>query len=119
MSWILNDSKPVYLQIIDQVKRKILVGEYQSGSKLPSVRDLAVEASVNPNTMQRALSDLEREGMIYAERTTGRFVTEDKEMIDKMKADFASEIIKGFIASLKQLGFTPTEIVLAVKAEIE
>ena len=82
---ILIPSRPIYLQIIERVQMDIITGRYQPGDKLPSVRDLAQEAAVNPNTMQKALSELERSGLIYSQRTSGRFITEDKELIHQMK----------------------------------
>ena len=87
MPWNLDSSRPIYLQIIERVQMDIITGRYQPGDKLPSVRDLAQEAAVNPNTMQKALSELERSGLIYSQRTSGRFV-----------------------AHMKQLGITPEEI---------
>ena len=79
MPWNLDSSRPIYLQIIERVQMDIITGRYQPGDKLPSVRNLAQEAAVNPNTMQKALSELERSGLIYSQRTSGRFITEDKE----------------------------------------
>ena len=84
MPWNLDSSRPIYLQIIERVQMDIITGRYQPGDKLPSVRDLAQEAAVNPNTMQKALSELERSGLIYSQRTSGRFVTEDQNMIEKI-----------------------------------
>ena len=89
MPWNLDSSRPIYLQIIERVQMDIITGRYQPGDKLPSVRDLAQEAAVNPNTMQKALSELERSGLIYSQRTSGRFITEDKELIHQMKKELA------------------------------
>ena len=77
MAWKFNDGAPIYLQIVNTLKRNIASGAYPPGSRLPSVRDLALEAGVNPNTMQRALSELERSGLVNSQRTAGRFITED------------------------------------------
>ena len=77
MAWKFNDNAPIYLQIVNTLKRNIASGAYPPGSRLPSVRDLALEAGVNPNTMQRALSELERSGLVNSQRTAGRFITED------------------------------------------
>ena len=90
MPWNLDSSRPIYLQIIERVQMDIITGRYQPGDKLPSVRDLAQEAAVNPNTMQKALSELERSGLIYSQRTSGRFITEDKELIHQMKKGLAA-----------------------------
>lgn len=110
MPWNLDSSWPIYLQIIERVQMDIITGRYQPGDKLPSVRDLAQEAAVNPNTMQKALSELERSGLIYSQRTSGRFITEDKELIHQMKKELAAAEVSAFVAHMKQLGITPEEI---------
>ena len=110
MPWNLDSSRPIYLQIIERVQMDIITGRYQPGDKLPSVRDLAQEAAVNPNTMQKALSELERSGLIYSQRTSGRFITEDKELIHQMKKELAAAEVSAFLAHMKQLGITPEEI---------
>lgn len=110
MPWDLDSSRPIYLQIIERVQMDIITGRYQPGDKLPSVRDLAQEAAVNPNTMQKALSELERSGLIYSQRTSGRFITEDKELIHQMKKELAAAEVSAFVAHMKQLGITPEEI---------
>lgn len=109
MPWNLDSSRPIYLQIIERVQMDIITGRYQPGDKLPSVRDLAQEAAVNPNTMQKALSELERSGLIYSQRTSGRFITEDKELIHQMKKELAAAEVSAFVAHMKQLGITPEE----------
>ena len=110
MPWNLDSSRPIYLQIIERVQMDIITGRYQPGDKLPSVRDLAQEAAVNPNTMQKALSELERSGLIYSQRTSGRFITKDKELIHQMKKELAAAEVSAFVAHMKQLGITPEEI---------
>ena len=110
MPWNLDSSRPIYLQIIERVQMDIITGRYQPGDKPPSVRDLAQEAAVNPNTMQKALSELERSGLIYSQRTSGRFITEDKELIHQMKKELAAAEVSAFVAHMKQLGITPEEI---------
>ncbi len=110
MPWNLDSSRPIYLQIIERVQMDIITGRYQPGDKLPSVRDLAQEAAVNQNTMQKALSELERSGLIYSQRTSGRFITEDKELIHQMKKELAAAEVSAFVAHMKQLGITPEEI---------
>ena len=110
MPWNLDSSRPIYLQIIERVQMDIITGRYQPGDKLPSVRDLAQEAAVNPNTMQKALSELERSGLIYSQRTSGRFITEDKELIHQMNKELAAAEVSAFVAHMKQLGITPEEI---------
>jgi DNA-binding transcriptional regulator YhcF (GntR family) len=117
MQWELNSERPVYLQLIEQIQAGIISGFFKPGDKLPSVRDLAAEATVNPNTMQKALAELERTGLIYTNRTSGRFITSDEVMIKKLKGKSAKEQINDFIDRMKQLGFTPEET-LALVTEI-
>lgn len=105
MSWNLDSSRPIYAQIIEKVSLDIVSGKYQPGDKLPSVRDLAAQAGVNPNTMQKALSELERENLVHSARTSGRFITEDKDMIEKMREELASTQIKEFLDKMSQMGF--------------
>ena len=110
MAWDIKSDRPVYAQLIEQIQQKIICGEYQLGGKLPSVRDLATEAAVNPNTMQKALSELERTGLLYSQRTSGRFITEDKELIMMMRESIAKEQIKEFVTQMEKLGFSLEEI---------
>ena len=110
MSWNLDSQRPIYAQIIERVRLDIITGRYAPGSRLPSVRELAAQAAVNPNTMQKALSELESGGLIYAQRTSGRFVTEDLEKIRRAKEQLASMQIREFIVRMKKLGLTREEI---------
>ena len=110
MEWSIVAGRPVYLQLIEQLELAIVVGEYPPGEKIPGVRDLAAQAQVNPNTMQKALTELERSGLIYSQRTSGRFITEDKELIHQMKKELAAAEVSAFVAHMKQLGITPEEI---------
>ena len=110
MAWILDDSRPIYLQIEDLIKTNIIAGVYQPGQKLPSVRDLAAEAAVNPNTMQKALSELERSGLVYTQRTSGRFITEDVSKMTELKEQLAREQIQLFLKNMEQLGLTKEDI---------
>ncbi len=104
MPWDLDSKRSIYGQIIERIKSRIVTGTYPPGEKLPSVRDLAEEAGVNPNTMQRALSELERTGVIYSQRTSGRFVTEDENMIQNLKEAAAEEAVEAFLAKIRELG---------------
>lgn len=110
MAWILDDSRPIYLQIEDLIKANIIAGVYQPGQKLPSVRDLAAEAAVNPNTMQKALTELERSGLVYTQRTSGRFITEDVSKMTELKEQIAKEQIQLFLKNMEQLGLTRDDI---------
>ena len=105
MSWHFDNGRPIYTQLLERVRFLIISGQYPPGSKLPSVRDLASEASVNPNTMQRALAELERSRLICSHRTTGRFVTEDEEVIHEMKESMGREKILTFFHEMKQMGY--------------
>ena len=110
MAWILDDTRPIYLQIEDLIKTNIIAGVYQPGQKLPSVRDLAAEAAVNPNTMQKALTELERSGLVYTQRTSGRFITEDVSKMTELKEQLAREQIQLFLKNMEQLGLTKEDI---------
>ena len=110
MAWILDDSRPIYLQIEDLIKANIIAGVYQPGQKLTSVRDLAAEAAVNPNTMQKALTELERSGLVYTQRTSGRFITEDVSKMTELKEQIAREQIQLFLKNMEQLGLTRDDI---------
>jgi len=105
-----DNNKPIYIQLIEYLKFKIISGELQIGSRLESVRTMAEEAEVNPNTMQRALSELEREGLVYSQRTKGRFVTEDKTKIDEMKKNIAKIEIKKLKEILNRLGYNEDQM---------
>ena len=110
MAWILDDTRPIYLQIEDLIKTNIIAGVYQPGQKLPSVRDLAAEAAVNPNTMQKALTELERSGLVYTQRTSGRFITEDISKMTELKEQLAREQIQLFLKNMEQLGLSRDDI---------
>lgn len=121
MEWRIESDAPIYSQLKTQIILGIISGEYASGERLPSVRDMAVEAGVNPNTMQRALTELEREELIFSQRTAGRFVTEDKAMIDKAKCSLADETIRSFLDAMSRLGYLRDEILslLAIRIKEE
>ena len=110
MEYQFTDDKPIYVQLMDYFKVQIVSGELQEGSRLESVRDLAVKARVNPNTMQKALSELERIGLVRTERTAGRFITDDKERIKKIKQDIAEEEIFLCLNKMKSLGFEKRDV---------
>ena len=114
MPWNLNSDKPIFMQLIEIMQHSILSGTYPPGSKLPSVRDLASQAAVNPNTMQKALAELERSGLVYSQRTSGRFITEDISMIEELKNTLAKTTIEQFLKSMQQLGFQKEETVALI-----
>lgn len=114
MEWKFKEGQPIYSQIIDQMSIRIASNAYEPGDKLPSVRDMATDAGVNPNTMQRALGELERRGLVYTERTNGRFVTREEEVLKDLHMQLAEKYIADFFAKLKGLGMTNEEIESAV-----
>ena len=117
MEWSFRGDQPIYSQLIQRIKQGIVSGDLSPGGRLPSVRDLATEAGVNPNTMQRALQELEREGMVFSQRTAGRFVTEDMRVIEQTKKRFAEEQIRGFLEAMGKLGYRREEILSLLKEE--
>ena len=119
MSWSLDSDRPIFVQIIERIQLDIIAGVYQPGDKLPSVRELASVAAVNPNTMQKALSELERTGLVYSQRTSGRFITEDAKMIEELKSNLAEEKIHEFFANMNKLGFEKKEILQLIEKSIK
>ncbi|MEE0285811.1 MAG: GntR family transcriptional regulator [Faecalibacterium prausnitzii] len=109
MSEQFDSSRPIYAQLVERLKARILAGTYQSGGHLDSVRDLAAAAGVNPNTMQRALAQLEAEGLVRTERTSGRFVTEDIDLIEQLRASAARNIAADFLEKMRSIGYTPQQ----------
>lgn len=118
MPWNLDDSRPIYLQLMKRIQHDIISGVYQPGDKLPSVRDLALDAAVNPNTMQKALSELERSGLVYSHRTSGRFITDDSSLLKKIKTDLAQEYISGFLGQMRHLGLDDSETLEMIKQSL-
>ena len=109
MSWNFTSDAPIYLQAAEVIKLRILKGEYSPGASIPSVRELAQEAAVNPNTMQKALSLLEREELLTTQRTAGRRVTVEQERIEALRLALAREYVSRCMEQLRQLGFAPGE----------
>lgn len=109
MAWILDSDRPIYLQLVERIQVQIVSGEYPPGAKLPSVRDLAAVAAVNPNTMQKAFAELESSGLILTQRTSGRTVTEDAELIGEVRARIAREHIERYFKCMSELGYTKEE----------
>ncbi len=119
MAWKLDSDRPIYSQLVEQIQMLIISGKYPSGSKLPSVREFAAEAGVNPNTMQKAFSELERDGLILTKRTIGRFVTEDTLLIRQLRQSLAQEQLSCFFQAMKQLGYEKKEILSLLTTENE
>ncbi|MFT8348117.1 GntR family transcriptional regulator [Clostridium saccharoperbutylacetonicum] len=111
MSWNFSDDRPIYMQLMEQIQLRIVSGIYKAGEKLPSVRDMAGDAAVNPNTMQKALTELERTGLVFSQRTSGRFITEDIEMIKDIRKNLAQEQIEKFLYNMRKIGYTNQETI--------
>lgn len=106
-----NESIPIYLQLMERIKHDIISGTLEPGTKVASVRDLAAQFQVNPNTMQKALSELEREELLHAERTAGRFVTNNKLLIESIRYKEARSITEDFIRQMRSLGYSEEEMI--------
>lgn len=119
LDWNFVDGKAIYTQIVDVIRTKIAAGDFVPGGKLPSVRDLAIDAGVNPNTMQRALTELEHLGLVYSERTNGRFVTKDEKIMKELHKELSKSYVEELVAKLKSIGMTKEEIIDAVKSCVE
>ena len=111
MSFDFNNDKPIYLQIIELIKMQIISNKYSAGDKIPSVRELSMQLSVNPNTIQKALSELEMAGLIITERTNGKFVTDNKELIGEIKMEFINKKVFEFFDDMKKIGLTKQEVI--------
>ena len=105
MKFTFDNNAPIYVQIVEQIKISIISGDLKSGERLPSVRDLALESKVNPNTMQKALIELEETGLIYTERTNGKFITEDTALILSFKKKYADELSAKFLRGMQNIGY--------------
>ena len=117
MNFVFDNDRPIYIQLVEQLQIYIISGKIKSGEKLPSVRELALKTKVNPNTMQKALVELEDLKLIYTERTNGKYVTKDQKLLDKFKDKYAKEKIKKYIDEMKELGFIKNEIIDFLKEE--
>ncbi len=116
---IYDTNVPIYLQIMEKIQRLIVTGEWRVGERIPAVRELALAFGVNPNTMQRALAELERDGLLYSERTSGRFVTQDRAHIVRLRANLAGEILRDFLSRMEGLGCAREEIIPLLQQEME
>ncbi|EJN94019.1 GntR family transcriptional regulator [Streptococcus ratti] len=119
MAWKFDEKSPIYLQIANHIKMQIISQEIKPGQQLPTVRDLAEEAGVNPNTMQRAFTSLEQENMVFSVRTSGRFVTEDLQLIEEERHKLAQTELKSFIDKMTQFGFSKDKLVTVLDQYIK
>lgn len=119
MAWELSSDRPIYAQLVERIQMEIVAGYYPPGGKLPSVRELASVAAVNPNTMQKAFAELERCGLIVTQRTNGRTVTEDTEKINEIRQTLADEHVTDFFGKMKELGYTKKQVLELVEKSYE
>ena len=119
MDFELQSSRPIWLQLSEQLGRRIVNGDYPPGSRFPTVRDLAAEAGVNPNTMQRALGQLESEGLVITNRTAGRTVTEDVGVLDATRKRLAAELTEKYFSDMRELGYTRAQAAALAAEEKE
>lgn len=117
MAWAIEADRPVYLQLVEHIMFEIFSGRIKAGEQIKSVRDLAVEASVNPNTMQKALQELERFGLVYSKRTSRRFVTEDLDLIKRLKEEKTEEQLMIFLNRMEKIGISRQDLVRILEKE--
>lgn len=117
MAWSFSPHRPVYYQVAERIRQSILSGEYSSGEQIPSVRQLALDAAVNPNTIQHAFSELEDQGLIVSRGTTGRFVTEDISAIDRCRELEAQRIVEEFTQKASQLSIPCDTLIEMIKSQ--
>ena len=118
MHWDFHNDAPIYAQLVERIERMIVSGTLSPGEKLPPVRSLAMEAGVNPNTMQKALTELERKGLIYSQRTSGHFVTEQAELISRARVTLATEQTLRYLRDMKELGYTAAQVSQVLQAQL-
>ena len=120
MSWTLEGGQPIWQQLCRRLERQIVAGEYPPGGRLPPVRELAAQAGVNPNTMQRALAQLEQEGLAKAGRTTaGRLVTQDRQVLESVRLREAQAVIQGYYEAMSALGYSRERAAELLKEEFQ
>ena len=119
MPWNLDNNRPIYLQLVERIQMDIISGVYHAGDKLPSVRELAADAAVNPNTMQKAFTELERSGLVYTQRTNGRYITEDQERISRVREELARECTQSYLSNIRRLGYEREQALALAQKIIE
>ena len=119
MQWKLSDDRPIYVQLMETITAAIASGTLAAGSRLPSVRERAAQAGVNPNTMQRALAELERDGLLYSQRTAGRFVTDQSDRITQKRKELAMQQIRIFLSSMKEMGYTSEQTLNLIQQAVK
>lgn len=116
MSWNFDEKSPIYAQIAQRIKMQIVSQEIKSGDQLPTVREYAETAGVNPNTMQRAFIELEREGIVYSQRTAGRYVTDDQTLISEKRRELSRSELESFVINMIKMGFTKDQLIPELEA---
>lgn len=111
MKFEFDNNIPIYIQLVEQLKNYIISGNIKPGERLPSIREFALQMQVNPNTMQKALAELENLGIVYTERTNGKYVTMDQKLINKLRSDYANELSKKYISSMRNIGFNELDAI--------
>ena len=119
MQWKLSDDRPIYVQLMETITAAIASGTLAAGSRLPSVREMAAQAGVNPNTMQRALAELERDGLLYSQRTAGRFVTDQSDRNTQKRKELAMQQIRIFLSSMKEMGYTSEQTLNLIQQAVK
>lgn len=119
MQWKLSDDRPIYVQLMETITAAIASGTLAAGSRLPSVREMAAQAGVNPNTVQRALAELERDGLLYSQRTAGRFVTDQSNRITQKRKELAMQQIRIFLSSMKEMGYTSEQTLNLIQQAVK
>ena len=115
MNFSFDNNIPIYIQLVEYFKRDIISGKLKPGDRIASVRDLALSMKVNPNTMQKALVELEELKLIYTERTNGKYVTDDQKLIDKYKSEYALSLSKKYYEDMEKLGYKRNETINYLK----
>ncbi|UTC62687.1 GntR family transcriptional regulator [Treponema sp. OMZ 788] len=119
MKVVYDQNRPIYLQIVEKIKCKIVYGELNPGDKIPSMSDMSVEMDVNPNTMFRVYKQLESEGVTEAKRGLGSFVVDEKGLVERLTEEMADQIIVPAIEGLRNLKFSDEQIIASIKARLE
>ena len=115
MAWSFSSDRAVYLQIAERIKKSVLSGEYPIGAQIPSVRQLAMDAAVNPNTIQHAFTELENQGIIISKGTQGRYVTEDQQAVEICRRKMAQEYVRHFLEDIGQLSVTAEQAIAMIE----
>ena len=111
MNFIFDNDRPIYIQLVEQLKEYIVSGKFKAGEKLPSVREFAMQIKVNPNTVQKALAEIENQKLIYTERTNGKFVTENEELIENVKKELANQKVQKYFQDMNKLGINKQDAI--------